>query len=257
MRAYLTFSLLVPLAFLLTGSPLQAQSDGSVQTQLDALEQRINAAQSAWQKAYDSVDQFSMADMPRWNALVDARSRELDRLREQRARLAQATSDDYARRASDLNTQIAQLKNSTVVGSANMDFLNNVAKNPTRADFERSRQQMSQEWQSKYGDAMKSMPTEQDKINDGFKRYFPDGKTDGYQRIGVHNPYTGDYWVRFYDDKDKGGRAKFEVWSDGYEGWKRWQDDVATYWRRRASERDELLKQAQDTQKKLDGMADA
>jgi hypothetical protein len=255
MRLLTLLTLTASVTLLQTGAG-RAQEGTALQTQLEALERRIEQAQEAWERAYSRIDQFSMADMPKWNALVDARSRELDRLRDERARLAQKASEVYAARADQVNAQINQFKGANLVAGSNIDFLNNVARYPKREDFEKNREQMSQDWERKYGSALKkhSQTEMEKKIDEGFKEWFPEGKDTGYRRIGTINPYTGEYYYKFYD---KDGEWKFSVWNTGYEGWKRYQDDLKAEWRRHSLSREEYLRQAKGLKDKLDGLADA
>jgi hypothetical protein len=256
MRTLTTFAL-VACIFLGAKNPALAQlsaKQSQAEQGIAAMDKRIEQAQENWQRDFDSIRDYSMAQMPKWNKLVGQRERELDQLRRDRAKLVELANKEYSDKATDLNRQIKEHKASNLIAGSNMDFLNNLARNPKRQDFEANKQKMASDWDGKYGPEMKRLTSDEAKnIGQGFKKWFPEGQQTGYSRIGVHNPYTGDYYVKFYDEK---GNWKFSAWKEGYEGWSRYREDSNTYSRRLSWERDDLLRRADDARTKLDRFLD-
>ncbi len=249
MKRILCSAMVSCLVAALTDDFASAQTN-DLQTQAAALEQRITAAQVAWEKQYASIGEFSTANMPKWNALVDARSKELERLRDQRAQLAQQVNDSFSTQARDLNGRINQFKTANEVAASSIDFLNNVAQYRTRKEFEDNLAPMAKEWERKYGSTIRgSDPAMLKNIDDKFRKFFPEGKETGYSRVGNINPYTGEYYYKFYD---KDGEWKFSVWSDAAKGWKHYQEDLKSEWRRHQDDRTDYVKRAKEFQSAFD-----
>ncbi|MCA9178270.1 MAG: hypothetical protein KDB14_27595 [Planctomycetales bacterium] len=119
----------------------------------------------------------------------------------------------------------------TDLGKSIAEGLENVARNPTRAQFDAKRQQFAGEWQRKYGDTLGSRDSEfaekREKMLKWYKEKFgKDLKEQGYQRLGVVNPYSGEYFYRYYEDEKNGGKALYGIWKEDaltYNAFREWQ----------------------------------
>lgn len=228
---------------LLTSGTVFAQTD-NVSTQLDALQKRIEQAYQAWQNELKVNDLSTTAA----NRLA-ARNRELDRLYEERNWLQSKASTGLTAKANDLNGQINLFKATNAVAASNISFLNNVAQYNQRDTFELNRERLGKEWEKEYGADMKRYRSEMEKkIDEAFEKSSAKGREAGYRKVGTHNPYTGEYYLRFYDVD---GKIDFAVYSEGVDNWDLFKKDVENFRRRLVWSREEYLREANDISAKL------
>ena len=124
--------------------------------------------------------------------------------------------------------------------------MNNVAKYPTKDAFDANKAQMAADWDKNYGSRLKPLGEEfaqkkeaifkEIKERDGI-----DLAAQGYSRVGEYNPYTGDYYYKYYA---KDGSVKWAEWKDDADGYQKYQQDVETYRRRQLSKGDDLKSEA-------------
>jgi hypothetical protein len=134
---------------------------------------------------------------------------------------------------------------SAIIGSQN-DVLGNVAKYPTKDQFEANKAQMSANWDQTYGSRLKpfgdDFAQQKDAIFKEVKdKYGIDMRKDGYDRVGTINPYTGEVYYKYYS---KDGSVAYAQWQDDADGWNKYRQDSDTFRRRQLSKQEALSNDA-------------
>lgn len=124
---------------------------------------------------------------------------------------------------------------SALVGSQ-MDLVNNVGKYSTKAEFEQNKDQMSSNWENAYGSRLKPFGDDFAAAKDDLYRRIKERYgVEPSARIGVSNPYTGEAYYKYYDDK---GDLLGGQWVNDAAGWQKWSNDVNASWRRLRDQKD-------------------
>jgi len=160
----------------------------------------------------------------RWNKLVD----------DHNAQLEQAYNT-LRKRAAGLNADADRVNLEGAIVGSQADVLKKVAEFRTKGDFEKNRPKFREEWEQNYGIRLKVFGPEFDELKKEVIRNMKEkyGLEMYGARIGTSNPYTGDAYYKFYDDK---GQLRYAIFNQDAEGLRKWQQDLQTYWRRRRDE---------------------
>lgn len=215
----------------------RSYNDGAttVQDQIDEIRKQLEKPNLSMADAAKLIGQQS-ALRARANALWDKTQMEIDDS-------FKATRNSIV----DYNAKNQRLGIDSAVVSSEIDKINNVAKYPTREEFEKNKARMSQDWDQNYGSRLKPLGQQfaEDReqiFKDYNDKYGIDLKTEGYSRIGEYNPYTGQFYYKYYD-KD-GNRVPWAQYTKDLEGLEKFRQDVETYRRRQADQKAQLEKQA-------------
>jgi hypothetical protein len=218
-----------------------------INDEIEALDKKRNNADLSLGDAAKIIDQQSTLRKKAddlWNSYQSAID---DSFRKTRDAIT-----DYNRSNQELDTQ------SAIVGSK-IDGLNNVAKYPQKDDFEKNKAAMADDWDKTYGSRLKPFgEAAAEKKEELFKlvkdKYGIDMKAEGYSRIGVSNPYNGDYYYKYYD---KDGNLSAGQWKPDADNWSKWQSDVDAWRRRQIDRKVQLDKESSDLNGLQDGFTES
>jgi hypothetical protein len=176
---------------------------------------------------------------------MSAVSKQMDRLWDSTEAAQKAAFRKKRDEIVSFNDANKRLEYSTAILGSQDNLLENVRQNPNQGDFEKKKDQMSQEWERKYGSRLKPFGDEFDERKEElFKQvkdaYGIDLKTQGYARIGTSNPYENNAYYRYYD---KDGKLRLGVWTDAAKSLEKWQKDNEASNRRQRDQKEQLDKQ--------------
>jgi hypothetical protein len=154
------------------------------------------------------------------------------------------TRDDIVR----FNESNQKLTYSTAILDPLDGFFGNLRQFPTLGDFEKNKEQMSQEWDRKYAPRLKPFGEEfaqrkEELFREVKEAYKIDLKAVGYARIGTSNPYENNAYYRYYDPT---GKLWMGVWTDAAKSLQKWQKDSEASSRRQRDQKSRLENERRD-----------
>ena len=214
------------LGVLLTATAALGQSEPpkiswDVDAKLTAVDQQFAGFAKL---GFDPKSPAPDGDLAELRKRTDGANKLLDEVRNGLAKLQGAAQDEVDAKAKAVNEDVRRFRGVNSFVASNLDFLDRVAAHPTRGDFETMREAYARSWDASYGQEFKRYRLDDGPVvRDAVKPYLADAGKGGYESPGVGNPYTGDYYRRFFDEK---GDVVPAVWNAGLAGWKKYQADT-------------------------------
>lgn len=209
------------LGVLLTASAAFAQPAWDVDATMAATDQRLA---EFTRLGFDPKSPAPDGDLADLRKRTGEATKLLDAVRMDLARLQAAAQDEVDAKAKAVNDDVRRFRGLTGFVASNLDFLDRVAAHPTRADFESMRDAYARSWDASTGQEFKRDRLDAESaIRDAVKPFLAEAMKGGYEPSGVGNPYTGDYYRRFFDET---GDVRPAVWNAGREAWKKYQGEA-------------------------------